>query len=216
MRREARCNMDDPLIMAIDVARGGDDAFVFCFRRGLDARTIPWVKIPGSEARDSMKMVSKAVELIKGHNPDAVFIDSTGIGGPIGDRLRQLGYNCIDVGFGSSSPTQHYANMRSYIWGEMKDWLKLGAIPDEPGLEMELSSPEYHHNKRDQLVLQSKEMMKKDGKISPDQGDALAISFAYSVAPVNFAEKTAYGSHGGLKSEYNPFSDENLEKVFGE
>jgi hypothetical protein len=183
--REPRSNYGDPLIMSLDVARGGADNNVICFRRGLDARTIPPIRIPGSETRDSMRLVSKVIDLIQEHKPDAFFFDGTGVGGPVGDRIKQLGYNVLEVQFGSASPDPRYANMRAYIWGKMREWLQAGgAIDDDLILEQDLTAPEATHDKRDKIVLTSKEQMKKDGLASPDDGDALAMTFAYPVAIV--------------------------------
>lgn len=184
MRREAQWILGDPLIMGLDFSRGGDDATVICFRRGLDAKSIPWVKIPGSEAKDSMRVASRIAELVRVHQPDATFADASGLGGPICDRLRQLGINLLDVQFGAKANDPRFGNQRAYIWGEMKAFLERGGcIPSSSSLEADLTSPEFHHNRQDQIVLESKEDMRSRGLGSPDEGDALAVTFAYHVAP---------------------------------
>lgn len=178
---------DEPLIMGVDLARGGMDFNVIRFRRGLDARTIPPVKIRGDETRDSTTMIAKITDLIQIHNPKAVFIDATGgsIGGPLADRIRQLGFPVLDVQFGGKPPDLHYADMRTYMWAKMRDWLEHGAIDRDNNLEADLASPIASHNKRDRLALESKEAMKDRGLHSPDDGDALAMTFAIPVfAPV--------------------------------
>lgn len=204
MEREARSNITDPLVMALDVARGGDDNCVFRFRRGLDGRGIPPIRVPGSQVRDSMRLVSLAIELLERHKPDAFFFDGTGVGGPVGDRIRQLGYPVFEVQFGASSPDPRYANMRAFIWGKMRDWLENGgAIERDLIIETDLTSVEYGHNKKDQLLLEAKDKMKERGLASPDDADALAMTFAYPVAP-----RTGPGSEGRgkLKHDYDPFA----------
>jgi hypothetical protein len=48
-----------------------------------------------------------------------MFLDSAGISGAVGARLRQLGHrNVIEVNFGADSPDAKYHNMRAYMWGE--------------------------------------------------------------------------------------------------
>lgn len=203
-KREAVYNLGDPLIMMLDIARGGDDTCVFRFRRGMDGRSIPPVKIPGSEVRDSMRLVSVAVELLNTYQPDAFFYDGTGVGGPVGDRIRQLGYSVFEVQFAAASPNPKYANLRAYMYWKMKEWLQAGgAIDKDATLETDLTSVEYAHDKRDRLLLESKESMKKRGLASPDDGDALAMSFAFPIAPV-FGPGTSSGGH---QSEYDPFGD---------
>lgn len=179
---------DDPLVVGLDVARGGGDNNVFWFRRGLDASSIPPIVIPGEETRDSMRLVSKLLEVMEtpynGQKPAAAFVDGTGIGGPIVDRCRQLGHkNVIEIQFGWKSPNPKMANMRAFMWGGMKDWLQRGSIPKSAQLEIDLTAPGYHHNGQDQVVLEAKEQMKKRDLASPDHGDALALTFAQPVTP---------------------------------
>lgn len=204
-KREARSNIGDPLIMSLDIARGGADNSVIRFRRGLDARTIPPVRLPGSETRDSMRLVSKVIDLANTHKPDAIFADGTGVGGPVIDRLRQLGYNVIEVQFGGAPPDARCADMATYMWLRMREWLRAGgAIDDSPILEKDLTNREYCHNKRDQLKLEAKDDLKKRLLPSPDDGDALGLTFAYPVAPV--AGPGAGRSVGKTESDWDPYN----------
>lgn len=183
-KREANFLLDDPLIMAVDIARGGDDNCVVRFRRGMDARSIAPTKIPGVFVKDSMVLVARLCVLIEKERPDAIFVDATGVGGPIGDRLRQLGHNVIDVQFGSESPNPKLANLRTYMWMQVLEALKAGlAIDMDPTLEQDLTNVEYTHDKLDRMILERKDHMKERGLASPDDGDALAMLFAYPVAP---------------------------------
>ncbi len=204
-RREPHCLLSDPLIMTLDIARGGEDNCVIRFRRGMDAKSYPVITIPGSEVKDSMKLVAKVVSVLEERKPDAFFYDGTGVGGPVGDRVRQLGYNVIEIQFGSESPDPKYANFRAYMYMKAKDWLQAGgAIDDDPVLEQDLTAITYTHNRRDQIILISKEQMKKDGLPSPDQADAFVMTFAYPVA--------ARSGPGGARSnivhhDYDPYAE---------
>lgn len=191
-QREAFALGDDPLVCGLDVARGGADECVFRFRRGADGRSIPPVRVPGEQARDSMRLVSLATDLLartyEGRRIHTMFVDGSGIGGPICDRIRQMGHkNVVEVQFGGESPDPKLANMRAFMWSRMREWLGRGAIDKTPRLETDLCGPGYHHDKQDRVVLESKEEMKKRGVDSPDDGDALALTFAMPVrlsAPV--------------------------------
>lgn len=204
-RREPAYGLDDALICGIDIARGGDDDNVIRFRRGLDAKSIPPIRIPGSETRDTTLFIAKVCTVVQEQKPDAVFVDSTGVGGPVADQLRRLmpGVPIIDVNFASAAPDRHYANMRTYIWWQMREALRAGlAIDDCPEIEAELTSPEYTHNQRDQVALEKKADIKKRLGISPDDADALALTFTF---PVQRNRET--GDNGtGLLSEYDPFN----------
>lgn len=180
---------DEPLVAGLDLARGGSDECVIRFRRGKDGRSIPALRVPGELARDSMKMATMAADVLDrlhdGRKISVMFVDATGgsIGGPIADRLRQLGHkNVVDVQFGGESPDPKIANMRAYMWSKMRDWLAAGgAIDNTSALETDLTGPGYHHDKQDRLLLESKEQMKDRGVDSPDDGDALALTFAQAV-----------------------------------
>jgi hypothetical protein len=179
---------DEPLVCGVDVARGGSNMNVICYRRGVDAHSIRAEKIPGEQTRDLTLLVSKLslllAEGIRGEPIAMMFIDGTGIGAGLYHRLSQLGFkNATEVQFGGKAPDPHYANMRSFMWGRMKEWLLRGCIPDDPYLEIDLTGPGYFHDRTDRLVLESKEDMLKRRAASPDYGDALALTFARPVAP---------------------------------
>lgn len=187
-KREAISHMNDPLVMAIDVARFGSNKSVIAWRKGRDARTMPWLKFTGL---DTMQLAARIVQLISTHKPDGVFIDEGGVGGGVVDRCRQLGAEVIGVQFGGAADRaglaeqgadgERYANKRTEMWATMKAWLPGGAIPDDPDLADDLIGPEYAFNKRDEIQLESKDDMLKRGLSSPDEGDALCLTFAYPV-----------------------------------
>lgn len=182
---------DDPLVCGLDVARGGADSCVFWFRRGPDARSIPALRVPGESVRDSTRLIAMACDVLErtydGRKVAMLFVDGTGIGGPIVDRLVALGHGSrvTEVQFGATAPeatqTQKFANMRAFMWGKCRDWLQRGALPADPQLAEELTAPGYSHDKSDRIVLESKEHLKARGVASPDAADALCLTFA---APV--------------------------------
>ena len=186
-KREVATLPDEPLVAGVDLAWGGDDENVVRFRCGNDARSIKPLRIPGEKTRDAAVMVVKLAELLNqtysGRKIHTMFIDSAGISGAVGSRLRQLGHsNVIEINFGADSPNPKFAYMRDYMWGKMKEWLLAGAIDAHPGLEVDLSGPGYTLDKRIRVKLESKDDMKKRGLDSPDDADALALTFAQTVA----------------------------------
>jgi hypothetical protein len=186
-KRQVAVLNDDPVIAGVDLAWGGEDFNVIRFRRGKDARSIPPIRIPGEKTRDASVMVVKLSDLltdgVKGQKIHTMFIDSAGISGAVGSRLRQLGHsNVIEINFGADSPDPKYRNMRAYMWGRMKDFLLVGAIDDNPRLESDLIGPGYELDSKVRIQLESKDEMKKRGVDSPDDADALALTFAQTVA----------------------------------
>jgi hypothetical protein len=119
-------------------------------------------------------------------------VDSA-FGAPVVERLHALGFrNVHEISFGGPSRDRHQANMRAYMWFRLKEWLGKGAIPDEEGLANQLAGPGYHINTGGKLVIESKAKMAKRGVASPDDADALALTFACRVAPEAVVEERTY------------------------
>src|SRR6476646_3229129 len=151
-------------------------------------RSIPRIRIPGEHTRDRSVLVGKPSEILRDKRPDrkvtAMFID-TAFGSPIYERLRALGFNNVyEVNFGlTHTPDRAKANMRAYMWSQMKDWLLTGAIETDEKMAMDLAGPGYHINRSNLLVLESKADMQTRGQAPPDDADALALICAQDVAP---------------------------------
>jgi hypothetical protein len=180
---------DEPLIAGVDVSDGGSAWNVVRFRKGADARSIPPIRVPGEAVRnDRSAFLARLSEVLtseyEGRKVDMMFIDSA-FGAPYVERLHTMGYkNVVEVRFGADSLDFHQANLRAYMWARMKEWFSSGAIdPRDTKLETDLTGPGYHINKQDKLVIESKEDMAKRGFASPDDGDALALTFAAPVGP---------------------------------
>lgn len=179
--REAVDDPGAPLLMGIDVARFGKDKSVIRFRRGRDARSIPAAKFKGI---DTMQLAAQAAHLIDNYHPDAIFVDGNGVGAGVVDRLKSLGYKVIEVQAGAKADDPNkYSNKRVEMWDLLRDWLSGAAIDNDPQLESDLIGPEYrYHPSTHQLMLERKDEMEKRGLASPDDAEALALTFAQPVA----------------------------------
>lgn len=185
--RKVEVLRDEPLVAGFDVSGGGSAWNVIRFRRGLDARSFPAVRITGEQGRDRAVLIAKCSEILRagvnGIPVAAMFVDSA-FGSPIVERLHTMGFrNVHEVNFGGSSPDSHCKNYRAFMWMKTKDWLPKGAIPDDERFAMQLCGPGYHIDKSNKLVIESKESMQKRSLASPDDADALALTFAQTVAP---------------------------------
>jgi hypothetical protein len=67
---------------------------------------------------------------------------------------------------------------KAFMWRSVKDWLANGAVPDDEHFAQQLGSPGYHINRSNKLVIEAKQEMQKRGLASPDDADALALTFA--------------------------------------
>jgi hypothetical protein len=175
---------DEPIIAGVDVSGGGGAWTVCAFRKGLDGRSRESLRLSGEDTRDRTKLVSLLAEVLSedgDRKVAAMFVDSA-FGSPVVERLHALGFkNVHEVNFGGPSPDIHQANQRAYQWQKMKEWLLRGTIRRDNRLEADLTGPGFHLNTKDQLVIESKDSMTKRGLASPDDGDALSLTFAQNV-----------------------------------
>ena len=172
-----------PVLLAVDVARFGSDRTVLATREG---RIASGFQI--HEKLDTMQIVGEVMNVVGTVAVSVIFVDETGIGAGVVDRLRELlplGM-VIGVNFGGKAHEPNkYHNKRAEMWGRMRDWFEeeTVSIPNSPVIKTDLCGLQYKFNSNSQLVLESKEDAKKRGVKSPDIGDALAMTFAEYVNP---------------------------------
>lgn len=188
-----------PKILGVDVAWYGDDRSTIWMRQGLAAQRL-W---QGRET-NSVDIAGLVAQFEGQHRTDATFIDA-GMGNGVIDQLNKLGRSPIAVYFGGKSLSDKYFNKRAQMWGEMKEWLILGgALPKDQEIYDDLTAPEYHMTVMGKIQLEKKTDMKKRGLASPDDGDALALTFAAPVHVRSEYEKIA-GDPAMATHEYELF-----------
>jgi len=173
-----------PIVGSVDVARFGDDETVFVTRQGGKILDITRMK-----GLDNMEVVAELKDYYTKHRHVSIFVDSIGVGSGVFDRSKELRLPVIEVVVSTTAQDgKTYCNLRSELWGRMRDWLKNGAdIPKgERDLYEQLTSMRYGYNGKMQIQLVSKkDMKKKYKKTSPDIADALALTFAGDVFSAN-------------------------------
>lgn len=198
------------LIIGVDPSRFGDDRFSIARRKGR--------KISSIESKSKLDNVAGAnwvKQIIDTEHPDAVFIDVGGQGAGVYDILKNWGepYStvCIAVDFGGSPQAADIVlpngdkrpgpfNRRAEMWSRSRDWLEDIAgvsIPDSDALQADACGPQYKYNSNQYLLIESKEEMRKRGVRSPDEWDAVVLTFA---APVAIRAKRSDPRKGGSGS----------------
>lgn len=185
-----------PKIIGVDPAWTGDDSLEIFMRQGLASWHL--LTIPRND--DDVAVANVIARLEDEHGADAVFVD-LGYGTGIVSVGRAMGRTWLLVPFGGKSTDPSIVNKRAEMWRDMRDWLKEGAaIPPDPELRDDLTAVETVPRVDGKLLLESKEDMKERGLKSPNKGDALAITFAYPVAPRERREATRVSRGTGQKS----------------
>lgn len=169
--------------LGIDVARYGDDRTVIFPRQGLQAFA-PHVMRHARGSSVSTDIATAVLAKRAEQGGDAVMVmDATG-GWAAGaaDVLKASGTRPVDrpveVQFHAPGFNEKYRNRRAEMWFAMAEWVKKGgALPNQPELVAELSTPTYLFL-NGKFQLEPKEQVKERLGRSPDLADALALTFA--------------------------------------
>lgn len=194
-----------PRILGVDPARFGDDRSVILKRQGL----MTW-EPEVLHGIDNMALAARVAHAIEEFQPDAVFIDS-GNGSGVIDRLRQLGYDVIEVQFGGKPTDPRYLNKRAEMWFELAAWVRAGGkLPRLQDMMLDLAAPKYWFDASGRRQLEPKDDIKARGLRSPDLGDALALTFAHPVhtRAVDWLRKRLEGqrTHNAPGGVYDPLA----------
>jgi phage terminase large subunit len=196
-RREYEPTDSDPRFIGIDPARMGTNESVLTRIEGWKTAEKRAVS-----KRDATEVVGEAVNMIlplPRRRREAIVVDSTGIGGPIADFLRERvrdgtlpsHIQVIDVNFGDEAdddiahdyasekpPTKRYANKKAQMFDLLADDMKSRlVILNEAVYQEELPGIRYTFDSKGRYIIESKDKYKKrTGLDSPDSADSLALA----------------------------------------
>lgn len=205
--RARKCTDDlayGELILGVDIGRTHDSTCI-SRRRGRQI-----LSVDRHHIEDLMSVAGTIATIIDKEKPARVYVDSTGLGVGVTDRLAERGYHeVVPVNFSTRSTESpvtneagreqlQYANRRSQIYGHLRQALAGNfRLPDDERLHKELIAVGYKHQSSGALLLEEKALVKKRLGFSPDLADAVALCFADgppgarvgSSMPVNFNRK---------------------------
>jgi len=171
----------EPKIMGFDVAVGGQDPCVIRKRQGLNANFNP-IRFPGDpDLTISCQVLAREIDAWK---PDAVFVDAGGVGAGVPGIMGRMGYTVTGIiGQSRAIEQQKYSNRRTEMLDSTRLWLLSGgAIDKSRELRVDLVTPQVSEDGKGRLQVERKQDVMKRLKRSPDDGDALALTFAETVA----------------------------------
>lgn len=173
-----------PLVLGIDVGHTNDRS-VIVPRRGrkvLDNIRV----VRGSRTTDFAREIVNEIKFYRddmGVEANCV-IEEVGMGVGVVETVQDMGYwenvSGIQPGTTDGVDTELYANLRAQMWAEMKEWLEGNVeLPNNPELNDDLVVVKRKSSgKRNNLLLESKDELRRRGVKSPDMADALALTFA--------------------------------------
>lgn len=163
-------------VIGVDVAREDKDKSVIVVRRHDKIECVRKF-----HNLDGQQLAQKIIQTSKDFDTKYIFIDAIGVGSSPIDFLKYFGYKHIPVYTGKQAEDSLlYANKRAEIWFRLAEAMKEGLeIPHDEELLLQLQSQTYRYRVNNQLILPSKEEMRKDGLPSPDIADAICLTYSF-------------------------------------
>jgi phage terminase large subunit-like protein len=136
--------------------------------------------VQASDHRDDRRVIAAKRE----SGADEIRVDGVGVGGGVVDQLTELGHGALDMQAGAAAQDrERFVNARSEWAWAMRERLEGGDIDldvADEDLAAQLGSLKYRYNSRGQIVIESKDEMRKRGLPSPDHADAAILT---AIAP---------------------------------
>lgn len=175
--------LDGDLMGGCDVARFGADKTVIAVRQGQRL-----VEMESYQGNDTMETAGRLLARLR-NDVKSFNVDVIGVGGGVVDRLKEQKANVSGINVAEKARnSEKFANLRAEVWWGLRERFKDGdiSIPDDEELIAQLSTIKYKFNSRGQVLVESKDDMKKRGLSSPDKADALGLAFMLgpSISPV--------------------------------
>jgi hypothetical protein len=168
-------------ILAVDVARYGEDETVFCILEKVSDSHLIQVHQETWKDKSLMEVCGKILDLNRSFRLDLIVIDDTGMGGGVTDRLREQKMK-VQPFIGAGSPSNPlYNNRRSEGFFLMKELFDRSflKICNDPELAEQLIGVKFKFGSNGKKQIIGKEEMRKEGLKSPDRADALMMACAY-------------------------------------
>lgn len=173
-----------PVVIGVDPAYTGKDKCVVVVRQGQFVHDI--IAFRGI---DSAKIFSEIYMIYqkftnKGLKIRSIFIDKTGSDGLVTILKENLGSTIVrGVSFGETPmDSTRFLNKGAEMMYKVKEALLNGlTFPENKNLIYQLSNMKFEHNIKSQLKREPKDKLKERIGMSPDEFDALALTFAFNV-----------------------------------
>jgi len=183
--------------LGVDIARGGGNYNVWV------ARYTNYAKILAkNQDADLMSVVGTTIRLMNENkiSPNNVFLDDTGVGGGVTDRMREQRLNVSAVSLGNKADDEaKYFNRRAENYWKVKEWFNKGGKLRRGDDWRELMVIKYKAgDSTGKLQIMSKDLMKRNGIESPDIADALMLTFdrrAAELTQVHYNQNETFNPH---------------------
>jgi len=189
--------------IAADVARYGRDKSVTSKREGYRIYALNEYK--NYNTMEFATVISN--DYGRGQQPDAVFVDTIGVGAGVFDKLKQMGVmGTIEANVSmKAEEVKVYQNKRAEMYFNLKKFVENGGkLPNDKELKEELLALKYFYNPTSgKIQLISKDDLKEELGRSPDKSDSVALHFFRRVRPLSM--RNTRHMQGGSTNEWNVY-----------
>ena len=179
--RELEVPDDEPAVLGVDVARYGGDASVVYRRQGPVARLV--YRRQGISTMDLAAQVDTIAtedEAVK-----TIVVDAVGVGAGVVDRLKEMDIaRRVSIvafqGGAMARQKDRFANAIAECWWGMAQAFRQGNldIEDDRRLVAQVTGRGYTEQSDRRIRLEGKDEIRKRGGRSPDEADALAMTYS--------------------------------------
>lgn len=166
------------LYLGCDVAGEGANYSVIKLRGRNGAKTLYKANNPDTMNFAAI-IATCALEVKETGRLKRVYVDKVGIGKPVYDRLREfpeLEGLIVGVMAGEKPEDElNFFNKRAEMFWRMRDWLSTSYLEGKEWYDM--GNVRYKIQSDKKVKIKSKEEMRKEGIESPDDADALSLTF---------------------------------------
>lgn len=164
-------------VLGVDVARFGSDRSILSLVQG------PVMRIIGDYSKQrTTETTGRVIAAKREHMVDEIHVDGVGVGSGVVDELLELGHDVVDMQSGAAAvDREHFANARAEWWWALRQRFEDGDADIDPAddeLAAQLGAMKFKYTARGQVLIESKDDMRKRGLPSPDRGDALMLGVA--------------------------------------
>lgn len=189
--REIDIPINAPVIKGLDCGGGGDKSII-ATRKGLKVFSFKKNNSP-----DSVVLANWAGNNIDAEQPDVFRVDTIGIGWAVEGMLREKKGGIIEAADSrrTADNSDKFINKRAEMYWNLRTAFERSviSIPDDEELKNQLGAMKTELDNRGRIKILDKKIIKKELGHSPDEADALALTFFY---PDSLASLDIKGNKG--------------------
>jgi hypothetical protein len=192
--------------MGIDPSGEGDNKSVWCVRdifRGYPVHR--------EDMSNEKSIAGKTITLMEyyGVADSDIYIDNLGSGANVSKELALSGKNSNPVSFADKADdSERFANKRAEMYWRLREWIKSGGEVCDTETKEQILRIRYKINLGGKIQIMSKLEMRRRGIASPDDADALSLTFYDD--DTQYLSGDGSGEDGGVRrgrgreEEFNP------------